>query len=51
MRNERQWAKMATSTMNGIYVTRETPVMVRQRIRHVLASVGEKDAIIIERET
>ena len=35
-----QWAKMATSTMNGMYVTRETPAMMRQRIRHVFASVG-----------
>lgn len=45
--NERQWAKMATSTMNGMYVTRDTPVMIRQRIRHVLASVGEKGRIIV----
>jgi len=33
-----QWAKMATSTMNGMYVTRETLAMIRQRIRHILAS-------------
>jgi len=36
-----QWVKMATSTMNGMYVIRETPAMMRQRNRHVRASVGD----------
>ena len=40
-----QWAKIATSTMNGMYVTRETPAITRQRIRHVRAS-GEDTCVI-----
>ena len=36
-----QWVKMAMSTMNGMYVSRETPAMIRQRNRHVRASVGD----------
>ena len=42
-----QWAKMATSTMNGMYVTRETAAIARQRIRHVLASVVDEKGVTI----
>jgi len=44
-----QGAKMATSTMNGMYVSKETPAMIRQRNRHVRASAGNgKEALSID---
>ena len=32
-------AKIATKTMNGMYVTNDRPAMTRHRVRHDLASV------------
>ena len=35
--------------MNGMYVIKEAPVMMRQRDRHVRASVGEEEAVSADR--
>lgn len=43
-----QWAKMATRTIKGMYVIRETPAMMRQRNRQVRASVGDRGATRVD---